>query len=408
MRPSPTRVPVVQQRRHLSRSDSGSPDPGWMAEATGTLFDVSVWEPALERFGAVVHLSLAVYGANGRLACGPRPATPIVALFDEHGYDPGIFAECARACLTQPTNARPPVVVGEPAGLGAVGISLLLGERIVGAIVGGYAVASVRESVAMARFARTTGLSVQKLTAVARSQPTARTRSLLQHGALLQVLADTLLRENDIRRHSEKTALRLAHLASHDTLTALPNRALLADRLARALALARRHHRRMAVLVLDVDRFKHVNDSLGHQLGDDLLRVVAREMTQCVRDADTVGRQGGDEFVVVLSELERTEDAAAVARKIIAAFRQPHTLAGHELCVSVSIGISVFEGENEDAAMLLNRADIALYHAKDQGRGCYKFFQAGMNEPTVNCRSIVAGLDSARGTRGRAVLQDGD
>ncbi len=274
-------------------------------------------------------------------------------------------------------------MISEPCGLAAVGVSLLLGDRVVGAVVGGYALAKVGESAAMARFARKTGTPFQELSVLARTQPSVPARRLIQHGELLQVLADTLLRENDLRRNSERMAQLFAHLASRDSLTDLPNRALLADRLAQAVSLAHRHNRRMAVLFLDIDHFKHVNDSLGHQLGDELLRVVAREMTLCVRDADTVSRYGGDEFVVVLSELERAEDAAAVAHKIIAAFARPQVLAGHELRISVSIGISVFHGEGEDAETLLKRADIALYQAKEQGRGCYKFFEPDMNEPAV-------------------------
>ena len=118
------------------------------------------------------------------------------------------------------------------------------------------------------------------------------------HGELLRVLGDTVLRENDLRRQSDQTALQLSHLAHHDALTDLPNRTLLADRLARALALAARHRRMLAVLFLDLDPFKHVNDSLGHPVGDGLLRAVGRALTMCVRHSDTVGRQSGDEFIV--------------------------------------------------------------------------------------------------------------
>ncbi len=155
-------------------------------------------------------------------------------------------------------------------------------------------------------------------------------------------------------------SLRISHLASHDPLTDLPNRLLLADRLARALALARRHRRRLAVLFLDIDRFKYINDSLGHMLGDELLRSVGREVAMCVRSSDTVSRHGGDEFVVVLSELEHAEDAATGAQKIIVALAKPHKLAGHELHITVSIGISVYPDDGEDAETLLKSADMAL------------------------------------------------
>jgi diguanylate cyclase (GGDEF)-like protein/PAS domain S-box-containing protein len=191
------------------------------------------------------------------------------------------------------------------------------------------------------------------------------------------------------------TSMRMSYLASHDPLTDLPNRLLLGDRLARALALAHRHQRRLAVLFLDVDRFKYINDSLGHILGDELLRAVGRTVTMCVRSSDTVSRHGGDEFVVVLSELEHAEDAAVGAQKIIAALAQPHKLAGHELHVTVSIGISVYPDDGEDAQALLKSADMALYHAKDQGRDCYQFFKPDLNARAIERQSIEAGLHRA-------------
>ena len=195
------------------------------------------------------------------------------------------------------------------------------------------------------------------------------------------------------------TSMRMSHLASHDPLTDLPNRLLLSDRLARALALAHRHQRRLAVLFLDIDRFKHINDSLGHLLGDELLRVVGREVTMCVRSSDTVSRHGGDEFVVVLSELEHAEDAAVGAQKIIAALAGPFTIAGHELHITVSIGISVYPDDGEDAEMLLKTADMALYHAKEQGRDCYQFFKPDLNLRAVERQSIEAGLHNALARR---------
>jgi diguanylate cyclase (GGDEF)-like protein/PAS domain S-box-containing protein len=190
-------------------------------------------------------------------------------------------------------------------------------------------------------------------------------------------------------------SLRMSHLASHDPLTDLPNRVLLADRLARALALAHRHERQLAVLFLDIDHFKHINDSLGHLLGDDLLRSVGREVTMCVRSSDTVSRHGGDEFVIVLSELECAEDAAVGAKKIIAALARPHKLAGHELHVTVSIGISVYPGDGQDAQTLLKKADMALYHAKDRGRDSYQFFKPDLTVRAVERQSIEAGLHRA-------------
>jgi len=375
-----------------------------MRQLTHPVFDVAVWGPALEKFGAAAQLSVALYGADEQVICGPLPATPIFATLNEHGHDPGVFAQCVRECLAQPIDNRHAVVVAPSSGLAVVGVSLVLDGHIVGAVVGGYALARFSESVAIARLARESGTPFPELWAVARSQPPVPLRRLVQHGELLQVLADTLLRENDLRRRSEKTSMQFAHLASHDPLTNLPNRVLLADRLARALALAHRHQRRVAVLFLDIDRFKHINDSLGHLVGDELLRVVARRVSRCVRGADTVSRHGGDEFVVVLSEVEHSEDAGEAALKIIAALARPHAIAGHELRITVSVGISVFPDDGEDAETLLKRADMALFHAKDQGRGCYKFFQPALNVRAVERQSIEAGLHNALDKREFSLL----
>jgi diguanylate cyclase (GGDEF)-like protein/PAS domain S-box-containing protein len=194
---------------------------------------------------------------------------------------------------------------------------------------------------------------------------------------------------------SRAMASRMSHLASHDPLTDLPNRLLLADRLARALALAHRHRRRLAVLFLDIDHFKHINDSLGHMLGDELLRAVGREVTMCVRSSDTVSRHGGDEFVVVLSELEHADEAAKGAQKIITALARPHALAGHELHITVSIGISVYPDDGEEAETLLTRADMALYHAKDKGRDCYQFFTPELTVRAMERQAVEAGLRRA-------------
>jgi diguanylate cyclase (GGDEF)-like protein len=367
-----------------------------MGQPTDTLFDIAVWGPALEKYGAVTQLSVALYGADEQIVCGPVPPTPIVAAFQQHGYDPGVFAECARECLAQPSDNRPAIVVTRSSGLAVVGASLLLDGHIVGAAVAGYALVKFCESVAIARLARESGAPFQDLWAVARRQQPVPTRRLVLHGDLLQVLGDTLLREDALRRQqSEDAAMQLAHLATHDPLTDLPNRALLADRLARALALAHRHQRRLAVLFLDIDRFKHINDSLGHLLGDELLRAVGRELTMCVRSSDTVGRYGGDEFVVVLAELEHPQDAALGAQKLIAALARPHQLGGHVLHITVSIGISVYPVDGGDAETLLKCADMALYRAKEQGRDGYQFFEPDLHVRAVERQSIEAGLHSA-------------
>jgi len=192
---------------------------------------------------------------------------------------------------------------------------------------------------------------------------------------------------------------RVSYLASHDVLTGLPNRLLLGDRLARALSLARRHSRRLAVLFLDIDRFKHINDSLGHTVGDELLRSIARTLSTCVRSSDTVSRQGGDEFVVVLSELEQVEQAARGAQHIMNALAKAHHMAGLELHVTASVGISVYPDDGDDAETLLTRADMALYHAKDEGRDCYRFFESRLNARAVERQTIEASLHHALARR---------
>ncbi len=161
---------------------------------------------------------------------------------------------------------------------------------------------------------------------------------------------------------------RMSHLAQHDGLTGLPNRLLLGDRLARAIETARRHDGSLAVLFLDVDRFKSVNDSLGHTAGDQVLQSVARRLVGCVRGSDTVSRQGGDEFVVLLSEVTRAEDASASAAKLLAEIAVPHVIGGRDLHVTASVGIAVFPADGNDADTLLEVADRALIRAKANGR----------------------------------------
>jgi len=172
---------------------------------------------------------------------------------------------------------------------------------------------------------------------------------------------------------AREMSLRMSHLAQHDSLTGLPNRLLLNDRLGRATALARRHRSSFAVLFVDVDHFKHVNDTLGHAIGDQLLQSIARRLVACVRSSDTVSRQGGDEFVVLLPELARGEEAALSAQKILEAMSRPQHMDGHALQVTVSIGIGVFPQDGADPEMLLRSADVALFDAKAAGRGVYRF-----------------------------------
>jgi diguanylate cyclase (GGDEF)-like protein len=162
--------------------------------------------------------------------------------------------------------------------------------------------------------------------------------------------------------------------AEHDSLTGLPNRTLFGDRLSRALAHARRNDLPVAVLFVDLDRFKHVNDSLGHATGDELLRQVARRLRACVRDEDTVARLGGDEFALLLPHISGVDGAVVIARRLLDAFTVPVGLGEQEVVVSPSIGISLFPQDGDDAAALVEGADAAMYRAKDRGRNTFEIF----------------------------------
>ena len=194
---------------------------------------------------------------------------------------------------------------------------------------------------------------------------------------------------------SRLLASQLAHSAQHDFLTEMPNRTLLNDRVAHGIDLARRHCKRLAVLFLDLDAFKHINDSLGHSVGDKLLQSVAKRLSQCARSSDTVSRQGGDEFVILLPEISQPEDAARKAETILAALAAPHLIGGRELIVGASIGISIYPEDGLVAETLLQNADAAMYHAKEQGRNTYRFFTQALNDKAVERQSIEAGLHQA-------------
>ena len=167
----------------------------------------------------------------------------------------------------------------------------------------------------------------------------------------------------------------IRQLAYYDVLTGLPNRRLLLDRLNQALAQAQRHQRSLAVMFLDLDRFKDINDSLGHDVGDELLKVVAERLELCVRGGDTVSRQGGDEFVIILSEISLQQDAALVAEKMLALLSEPVIIQRHKLKITTSIGIAIYTVDSaDDAVKLLKKADIAMYKAKEAGRNGFLFY----------------------------------
>jgi diguanylate cyclase (GGDEF)-like protein/PAS domain S-box-containing protein len=190
-------------------------------------------------------------------------------------------------------------------------------------------------------------------------------------------------------------SLRMSYLAQHDSLTDLPNRILLNDRLTQAMALAHRHRQKLAVLFLDVDRFKHINDSLGHAIGDRLLQSVAQRLLACVRSTDTVSRQGGDEFVILLAEVTHPQDAAISADKILLALSTPHRIDQHDLHVTASIGIVTYPDDGTEVETLVKNADFAMYHAKDSGRNNYQFFKKDMNVRAVERQSLESGLRHA-------------
>jgi diguanylate cyclase (GGDEF)-like protein/PAS domain S-box-containing protein len=182
---------------------------------------------------------------------------------------------------------------------------------------------------------------------------------------------------------SRAMALKMSHLAQHDFLTGLPNRLLLQERFSRAIGQAQRHRKQVAVLFVDLDYFKNINDSLGHVIGDRLLQSVAERLVGCVRSTDTVCRQGGDEFVILLAEIEQHRDAAQIAEKLLAALVAPHLIDGHELHVTLSIGISIYPDDADTAEAVMKNADAAMYHAKANGRNNFQFFMSEMNSRAV-------------------------
>jgi diguanylate cyclase (GGDEF)-like protein/PAS domain S-box-containing protein len=190
-------------------------------------------------------------------------------------------------------------------------------------------------------------------------------------------------------------AVELAYVAQHDFLTGLPNRMLLSDRIARAIVSAKRHKNHVAVLFLDLDGFKHINDSLGHSVGDKLLKSIGVRLVACGRAADTISRQGGDEFVVLLSELQNAEDAAIAAARMLASVAEAHLIGDHELHVTTSIGVSVYPEDGLDAETLIKNADTAMYQAKENGRHGYQYFKPEMNARAVERQFLEESLRRA-------------
>jgi diguanylate cyclase (GGDEF)-like protein len=187
----------------------------------------------------------------------------------------------------------------------------------------------------------------------------------------------------------------MSHLAHHDILTDLPNRLLLQDRISQAIVAARRNNTKVAVLYVDLDGFKDINDSLGHAVGDSVLQSVAKRMLSCVRSSDTVSRQGGDEFVVLLSEINQPSDASITARKILTAVTASHSFEQKDLKLTATMGVSTYPEDGQDAETLLKNADMALYEGKRLGHNNYQFFKQDMNDLTIVRKSIEADLRGA-------------
>ena len=177
----------------------------------------------------------------------------------------------------------------------------------------------------------------------------------------------------------KETEARILHLAHHDPLTNLPNRTLFYDRLKQALAQAKRHGRGVGVLFVDLDHFKAINDSLGHETGDALLKIVADRLVRCVRRTDTIARLSGDEFTVVLQDLNREQDAGHVAQKVLEAVARPATVGNQEIPIAASVGIALYPSDATDPDALIAQADRAMYRAKEKGGHCWQFVSEEMN-----------------------------
>jgi len=194
------------------------------------------------------------------------------------------------------------------------------------------------------------------------------------------------------RKESEQ---RIHHLAHHDAMTGLPNRLLLDDRIEQALLKSKRSNSKTALLFLDLDRFKNINETLGHEIGDELLVQAVKRMAVVLRETDTLSRHGGDEFVAVLPELEQLQDATLVARKLLQTLAQPYELAGHSLTVTCSIGIAIHPDDSATASDLLRNAETAMYHAKEEGRNTLRFYSADMNFASLGELLLETHLRSA-------------
>jgi len=236
--------------------------------------------------------------------------------------------------------------------------------------------------------------NLREETEMAKAAISARTESRLREANENLVVAT--VRAQTMTDAAEHATAQMSYMAEHDFLTGLPNRALLTDRLAQAIVLAQRHgSKKVALMFLDLDHFKHINDSLGHEVGDLLLQSVAKRLQANVRLSDTVSRHGGDEFVVLLTEVEDKQAAAFTAEKLMEAIAKPHLISGHLLHVTLSIGISLYPDNGKSAETILRNADTAMYHAKRSGRNKHQLFTTSMNVQAVARHSIEQALHLA-------------
>ncbi|HSP15018.1 MAG TPA: EAL domain-containing protein [Thermoanaerobaculia bacterium] len=214
-------------------------------------------------------------------------------------------------------------------------------------------------------------------------------------GSAIVALGAVLLVLEDQREASALASSQVEQLAYYDTLTGLPNRALFGDRLAVALGHASRHRYKVAVLFLDIDRFKQINDSLGHSVGDRLLKIVSARIRSAIREEDTVARFGGDEFTILIHIIGKIEDAGKIAQKVLDSLKAPITIDERDFVVTSSIGISIFPIDGADGETLIRNADTAMYRAKDLGRNSYQFYAATMNHKALEALEVENGLRRA-------------
>jgi len=207
-----------------------------------------------------------------------------------------------------------------------------------------------------------------------------------------RLLYITSARDISDRKDAEQ---RIRYMASHDSLTNLPNRTLLQDRIQQTLAHNRRRKQQAAVLFIDLDKFKAINDTLGHDYGDGLLKEVAERLLPEVRSEDTVARQGGDEFIILLCQISHPQDAGTIAQELLNALTRPFYIKGKELHVSASIGIAIFPEDGDTTETLMKNSDIAMYHAKESGRGNFQFFSAKLNAQALEKQSLIVDLRHA-------------